>query len=122
MMNIEERWQTERQQGIEETLKIARDELIRKKAMTVIFNNTTKELVHIAYNSEKQEAFEVIMDDAHSYLKTLNNQQSQILSLIYPDIFSNHFYPEQRDRAVQAALRACIMKLNQDSFIGELMG
>jgi hypothetical protein len=36
--------------------------------MKLIFKETTKKQVHITYDSEKKEAFEVIMDDAQSYL------------------------------------------------------
>jgi len=48
--------------------------------------------------------------------------QSQIIPQIYPEIFSLHFYSEQRDRAVQAALLACNMKLNQTSLMQEVRG
>jgi hypothetical protein len=90
--------------------------------MKLISEETTKTLVHITYDSEKNEAFEVIMDDAHSYLKALTIMQSQIIPQIYPEIFSRHFYPEQRDRAVQTALRASIMNSKQASLMQEVRG
>jgi hypothetical protein len=62
------------------------------------------------------------MDDAFSYLKALTIMQSQIILQIYPEIFSCHFYPEQRDRAVQAALRVSIMKSKQASLMQEVRG
>jgi hypothetical protein len=90
--------------------------------MKLIFEETTKTLVHIAYDSEKKEAFEVIMDDALSYIKALNSMQSEIIPQIYPEIFSRHFYPEQRGRAVQAALLACKMNSKQASLMQEVRG
>ena len=45
----------------------------------LIFEKTINQLAHNAYNIEKQEAFEVIMDDALVYIKQLSNLKSQIL-------------------------------------------
>ena len=68
----------------------------------LIFQETTKKLVSIScnYDNEKQEALEVAMDEAHCYLKRVCDYQSLITPLIYSDIFSYHFFPEQRDLAV----------------------
>lgn len=62
--------------------------------MKQIFENTTNQLLQISYKTEKNEAFEVIMDDAQAYLKAVTTKQSEILPLIYPKIFSHHIYPE----------------------------
>jgi hypothetical protein len=48
--------------------------------------------------------------------------QRQIIPQIFPEIFSLQFYPQQRDRAVQAALLACNMKSKQASLMQEVRG
>jgi uncharacterized protein YjgD (DUF1641 family) len=100
--NIEEIFEAARLEAIEDVLKKARNDLIRKNMIKLIFQETTKQLVTIVYNydNEKQEALEVAMDEAHCYLKRVSDYQSLIIPLIYPDIFNDHFFPQQRDLAV----------------------
>jgi hypothetical protein len=94
MNNDGEIFEVARSKAIEDVLKEARDDLIRKKAMNLIFEYTTDQLLQIAYTTEKNEALSIKMEDAQTYLKELATKQSEILPLIYPDIFSRHFYPE----------------------------
>jgi hypothetical protein len=47
MMKSEDRWETDRELGIEAALKIARGELIRRNIMKLIFEKVTNQLVHI---------------------------------------------------------------------------
>ena len=88
----------------------------------LIFQETTKKLVTFEYifDNEKQEALEVAMDEAHCYLKRVSDYQSLITPLIFPEIFFDHFFPEQRHLAVFEALRACRTKLMNDRQIREL--
>ena len=120
--NIEEIFEAARLEAIEDVLKKARNDLIRKNMIKLIFQETTKQLVIVVYNydNEKQEALEVAMDEAHCYLKRVSDYQSLIIPLIYPDIFNDHFFPEQRDLAVKEALRKCKSKLMNDRQIQEL--
>jgi hypothetical protein len=53
MMKKEDRWETDREQGIEAVLKIARDQLIRRNIMKLIFEKVTNQLIQFAYNNEK---------------------------------------------------------------------
>jgi hypothetical protein len=68
MMKNEDRWETDREQGIEALTKIARDQLIRGRAdciinikkniirrniMKLIFEKVTNQLIQFAYNNEK---------------------------------------------------------------------
>ena len=80
----------------------------------LIFEKFTNQLVHITFNIERQEALEVLMDDAWSYLKPLSVLKSVIVPVIYPAVYSLHLYPELRELAVQEAITLCrIKKLNQ---------
>jgi hypothetical protein len=80
----------------------------------LIFENFTNQLVHITFNIERQEALEVVMDDACSFLKPLSILKREIVHVIYPAIYSLHLYPELREHAVQEAMTPCrIKKLNQ---------
>ena len=92
MMDSEDCWERDR---VEEALKNAREELIRRYIGKLIFKNTISQLVHITYNYniERQEALEVIMDDAQAFLKPLSSLKSQILPGIYPVVYSLHLYP-----------------------------
>jgi hypothetical protein len=56
MNNDGEIFEAARSKAIKDVLKEARDDLIRKKAMMLIFENTTNELIQISYNTEKNEA------------------------------------------------------------------
>ena len=56
MMNNEEIFEAARSKAIEDVVNEARDDLIRKKAMKLIFENTTNQLLQISYNTEKNEA------------------------------------------------------------------
>lgn len=85
-----------------------------------ISETTIKQLAHDSYIIEKQEAMEVIMDDADSYFKQLTNLKSQILPGIYPPIYSLNLYPEFRERAVLEAMWQCRLKAKQDSNMLEL--
>ena len=86
----------------------------------LISKKTINQLTHDSYNIEKQEAMEVIMDDADSYFKQLYILKSQILPGIYPAIYSLKLYPEIRERAVLEAMWQCRVKSKQDSNMLEL--
>ena len=49
-MNIQERWEWQRIQAIEDFLKKAREELIRKNASKIIFEKFTNQIVNFAFN------------------------------------------------------------------------
>ena len=83
---------------------------MRRYMSKLIFEKFTNQLVHITYNIERQEALEVVIDDACSFLKPLSILKSKIIPVIYPAVYSHHLYPELRELAVQEALRPCRMK------------
>ena len=83
---------------------------MRRYMSKLIFEKFTNQLVHITYNIERQEALEVLMDDASSYLKPLSVLKSVIVPVIYPAVYSLHLYPELREHAVQEAMTLCRMK------------
>jgi hypothetical protein len=70
----------------------------------------TENLLLKTFNIEKQEAMEVIMEDACYYLKPLSILRSEIIPCIYPKIYSLQLYPDLRDCAVLESLKACKMK------------
>ena len=90
MMKSEDDWERDRLLGIEAALKIARDQLIRRNMSKLLFQTIANKLVNFAYDSEKTEAFEVIMEDASAYIKPLSTLKSKIVPCIYPNIFSLH--------------------------------
>jgi uncharacterized protein YjaG (DUF416 family) len=77
----------DREQGIKAVIKIARDELIRRNIMKLIFEKVTIQLIHLAFNNERDEALEVIMDDINSFIEPLFILKNQILPGIYPAIY-----------------------------------
>lgn len=113
MINTKERVEADRQQGIEDIFKKAREELIRRKIINLIFEKTTNQLVHTTYSIEMQKAQENIMYSASSYLKILTTKQNELVLSIYPSVYSLFLYPELREQAVQSVLRPCIMKAMQ---------
>ena len=95
MMKSIEKWETDKLKAIEDVLKQAREELIRRNLSKSIFEDTINKLIHIvySYSTEKNEAIEVIIDDAKPYLIKLTSVKNQILPPFYPKIFSLHLYP-----------------------------
>ena len=69
--------------------------------MKLLFKKITKNLLNMTFKSEKDEALEIIMDDARTKLKQAAMLQSQILHVIYPFVYTLHLYPELREYAVQ---------------------
>jgi hypothetical protein len=81
--------------------------------MKLLFKTTINNLIHMTFMSEKDEALEIIMDDAFTFLMRATILQSQILPGIYPIIFSLHLYPELRECAVQDAMSA--FRINKEN-------
>ena len=88
----------------------------------IIFEKTMNKLFNYTYINEKQEALEVIMDDAWSYLLSLYSLQSHILPCTQLKLFHLHLYPEQRDHAVNEAMKTCRIKANHMSIMREVKG
>ena len=88
----------------------------------IIFEKSMNQLFNYTYISEKQEAFEVIMDDARSYLLSLYSLQSHIIPCTQLELFHLHLYPELRDHVVNDAMKACRIKAKQKSIIREVKG
>jgi hypothetical protein len=78
----------------------------------IIYEKTMKKLFNYTYINEKQEALEVIMDDARSYFISLYSLQSHILPCTQLKLLHLHLYPEVRDHVVNEAMNACRIKAN----------